>query len=890
MLIFSLFSIASSCTYITEFTSCSNGKRLGLLTPQNCSTTTPTLITDLDCTFKCEKGTYLTIDPSTKSQKCLKCEANSYSIGGGLYIDSWNLHKHQIFSYCWVLLPTGWKFDHKCTSWHSFQDEYLISGKSSSNYWYETDMVFFPYIVKEGSLHITYRKETLVQPKDDPGEFMIFIDGELKYIDLSKEKLSWYTITIPLEIGPHEIEFIFSSFVNEKVNEIQVKEIQIRGTQFASLSCDTCPKGSSSPGSDSCIQCGIGSYLHNNTCLLCPEGTSSLEGSTGVESCKKLKKCGSADYHFTFSDCSENKRMKIFEWNFPLMCSSEGAVLPESESVDCAGCPEGMVDGNKKNNKEQNGKCEHCQTGYFVVDKEKGCIECPSGRFAPKLSFYKDWEEVPKGFKTLCTTGSQYECDYSWEARTTHLVSSPFYQADWAVHIQKNVNITQNNAYIRFRYELIGNVQLLLSIDGVLLSTFTYKDTRDQMVLLEKGERQVKWTCKHSKDTDEKCLIFEVLINGCDEGGAINCIECENGFFSKGSQDECLPCPKGFTNSADKASCIECVNNTYSDNPGFCKTCIEPTIANLNHQYCALPPDIQVSARRFDLKKLIVSNGTSFYCSKPNMELSCHQSFFGPVQNQDDFFYISVGHPSVPELPTFPSVSKDFSYVFGVLKKSDLTLEEQQIYKPNNSCSFDYTRIIVNLGSSIKDFELKGNGFKLGYGEGDLCTESERFEAEVEFYCEKSEIEGWPIFVNRTGCKFYFVWPTVHACSICEEGQVVYKKGSCEDGQRTVHIVSNSSCVFEDFSYVRVKREKCKSGPFYTGSMFIVGCVLGVLMLLILGILCYFTVSTKIRYSRLDTLEDSASIMSEDASPRTPDDLMKKIKGRFPSIGQHVMK
>lgn len=883
MLLLSLFHLVSSCTYTAEFTPCSNSKRLSLLTPTNCSSTFPVLIPDLDCAFTCDKGTFLTIDPSSKSQKCLKCEAGSFSIGGGLYIDSWNLNKHKIFSYCWVLLPTGWKFDDKCTSWHSFHDEYLISGKSSSNNWYETDMIFFPNIVKQGSLHITYRKETLVLPKDDPGEFMIFIDGVLKYIDLSKEKLNWYTITIPLEIGPHEIEFIFNSFVTDKVNEIQIKEIQIRGTQFASLSCDTCPKGSSSPGSDSCIQCGIGSYLQNNTCILCPEGTSSLEGSIGIESCQKLKKCGPEDYHFGFSDCTESKRMKIFEWNFPLMCNNEGVTLPDSESVDCGSCPEGMIAGN-------NGKCEHCQNGYFVDNEVTGCIECTQGRFAPKLSFYKDWDEVPKGFKTLCTTGGQYECDYSWEARSTHIVSSPFYQADWAVHIQKKANITQNNAWVRFRYELIGNVQLLISIDGELVSTFTNTDSPDQTILLQKGEKQIKWTCKHSKDTNEKCLIYEILLNGSDEGGAINCIECENGYYSKGKQDECIACDSGFTNNTDKSSCTQCVNNTYSDEPGLCKLCIEPTIPDSTHKFCIMPSEFQISEKQFSLQKLIGINGKADYCSEPNMELSCHQSFFGPVQSQDDFFYISVGQPSIPELPTFPSASKNFSYIFGVLKKTDLTLEEQQIYKPNNSCSFDYTRIIVNLGSSIKNFELSEIGFKLAYAGGDLCTENEKFGAEVEFYCEKSEVEGWPIFVNRTGCKFYFVWPTIHACSICGENQVVYKKGSCEDGDRTVHIVSNDSCVFEDFSYVKVKKEGCKSGPFYTGSIFIVGCVLGVLMLMIFGILCYFTLKTKIRYQRLDTLEDSASIASEDASPRTPDQLMKKLKGRFPSFAHHGMK
>jgi hypothetical protein len=878
----SLFYLASSCTYTTDFTPCLNNKRNSLLTPKNCSSTSPILITDLDCTFACDKGTYLTIDPTTKFQKCLKCEAGSYSIGGGLYIDSWDLQKNQIFSYCWVLLPTGWKFNHKCTSWHSSQDEYLISGKSSSNNWYETDMIFFPNIVKQGSLHITYRKETLVQPKDDPGEFMIFVDGVLKFIDLSKEKLNWYTITIPLSIGPHEIEFIFNSFVTDKVNEIQIKEIQIRGT-FASLSCDICAKGSSSIGSDSCIECGIGSYLQNNTCILCPEGTSSLEGSIGVESCMKLKKCGSEDYHFSYSDCIDNKRMKIFEWNFPLMCNNEGVVLPNPESADCASCPEGMIVGEK-------GKCEHCKNGYFLVDGGKECIECSSGRFAPKLSFYKDWDEIPKGFKTLCTTGGQYECDYSWEPRTTHIMSSPFYQVDWAVHVQKNANITQNNAYIMFRFELVGNVQLLITIDGVLISTFTNKDSQDQKILLEKGERQIKWTCKHSKSTDEKCLIFEILINGSDEGGAINCIECDNGYYSQGQQDECFACGLGFTHNPDKSSCIQCENNTYSDEPGLCKMCQEPTISDDSHKYCKLPSEFQISDKQFSLQKLIGKNGKSDYCSQPSMELSCHQSFFGPVQSQDEFFYISVGQPSIPELPTFPSASKDFSYIFGVLNKNDLTLEEQQMFKPNNSCSFDYTRIIVNLGSTIKNFEISENGFKLVYTGGDLCTENEAFEAEVEFYCEKSEVEGWPIFVNRTGCKFYFVWPTIHGCSICNEGQVVYKKGSCEDGHRTVHILPNSSCVFEDFSYIKVKKEKCKSGPFYTETIFMVGCVFGVLLLILLAILCYFTIRTKIRYTRLDTFEDSASIGSEDASPRTPDALMKKLKGRFPSFAHDGLK
>ena len=877
-LFFIFLHLTSSCEFRTEFSECFESRRQVLVESKACPFPQTLIIPDLDCTFACPAGSYLAIDPEFKTQKCLECEPGSYSIGGGIQISSWNLEKHPIISYCWVLEPSGWEYDKKCTGWHSSEDEYLVTGKSYSNSWYETAMIFYPHIVKPGTLRVSYRKEANVAMGQDPGEFMIFINDVLKHVDVSSHKLNWLDIEVSLPVGVHEVEFVFSSYVTDHVSEIQIKEVQIRGTQFASTRCEVCEKGSNERGSDACKVCGVGSYLNGNKCEVCPEGTAAREGSVGVESCVKLEPCTVKDFHFAFSDCREGLKNKIFEWNFPLMCDNEGQSLPSSETVDCTSCPQGQV--------YQNSTCKYCPAGQYPISSAS-CEACKPGTYAEKHSYYEAWDKIPHDMLTGCSSGKDLDCGYSWEPRGSFIETSPFMKEGWTADLQKLCKVIQETGLVEFSAKTGKMARLKVFVDGHLKVTVEGEEKTDFALQLGMGSHYLKWSCEHMANHDHSCIINSIKITGSEDGGAAACKGCPAGSFSPQSSEQCTPCPSGSTSTADNSDCAACEGLTFSSTGGPCTQCQAPAIPDAAHQYCYLPGSFNISSHQFLISKLSGTANQSSYCKEAKLELSCYQTFYGPVLASNESFYVSAGRPSVPDFPSFASISQNFSYIFGILDKNKQKISPDfSIFKQNQTCEFDYSRIIVNLGSAVKSFTASPSGFSVLYENGDLCNDVQRFEAQVDFQCDKQELEGWPIFVGQSNCKFLFMWPTVHACPVCESGQVSFKASACEDNRRTVHRIPGSSCVLDESLAVVTTEEKCKSGSFYTSAMFVTSAIIAVLMVVMVGLMCYLTFRTKFRYQRLDLLSDTAVLQSEDASPRTPETIIKAIHQKFPSFGR----
>jgi hypothetical protein len=688
--------------------------------------------------------------------------------------------------------------------------------------------------------------------------------------------LNWLDISIELTPGAHEIEMIFSSFVTEHVNEIQIKEIQIRGTKLASLECEACPVGSNDPGSDTCKTCGVGSYLSGNKCEVCPAGTSSLEGSVGVESCLKLLKCGEKDYHFTFSDCEDGFKSKIFEWNFPLMCDSEEVSLPESEKIDCSSCPEGQIYLDQK--------CQYCPSGHFLDSSV--CKACSAGTFAGKKSVYLVWDSLPKGFWTGCKSGNQLDCGYGWEPRGSFITTSQFLQEGWSADLQTNLKIVQNKGKVFFRVTVEGQNSLLVFVDGHLRITIKKTQEKDFEIDLNPGNHHVKWSCNVFSKNHESCSIFTLKVEGSQDGGAVECSPCPEGFYSSEAADLCRPCPAGLTSNLNKTECVPCQGNTFSVSGGSCENCLNQTVSDVGHTYCFIPSNFTLNSQLFLMKKLVgVNDQQSEYCDESKMELYCFQSFFGPVQAHDDFFYVSVGKPSKPDLPSFASISQGFSYAFAILDKNDEMISKEFLaISQNKSCEFDYSKVVVNLGSRIKSLESSFSGFRVSYGSGDICMENSTFGAQIDFICNKRELEGWPIFLSRSGCVYNFVWPTIHACPVCDSSEVTYKSSTCENDLKTIHAIANKSCIFSDSHHYKTEKQKCKSGSFYTSAMFICSLIISMLMLIMIILMCYLTFRTKQRYQRLDLLTDPDPLPCEDCSPQTPENIIKAFHLKFPSF------
>ena len=116
-----------------------------------------------------------------------------------------------------------------------------------------------------------------------------------------------------MDQGFHKIKITYDKKTTEELAEVQIKEIQIRGTSYANHECKICYNGISSVGSDNCFACEAGTYLLERTCKECPIGYYSLPNSISEKDCFKVEMCSSRDYHYIYSDCNLGLVEKTYE-------------------------------------------------------------------------------------------------------------------------------------------------------------------------------------------------------------------------------------------------------------------------------------------------------------------------------------------------------------------------------------------------------------------------------------------------------------------------------------------------------------------------------------------------------------------------------------------------
>ena len=849
-----LLKIAVGCDYSIEFSECFNDKFAALVTSIDCEFNN-FVLTELPCNFSCPSGNYLDVDIESKTIKCSLCKSGTYSIGGGTILDLWNIHKYNLKSYCWAMGINEWELNTDCTSWHISSDNVLVSGTTSKNKWYETSLVLYTVLVKDGSLIVHYRKDSTNQKNLNYGNFDIIVDGINEYSDYELYSLGWKNTNISLSKGVHEIEIAFNKFAFDQVCEVQIKEIQIRGTHYASYRCDVCGSGSSDEGSEACFLCDEGSYMENNTCIMCPEGTSSWYNE---QSCRAIPPCSVEDYHYYYSDCEAGIMKKVYEWNTPLMCNIKNSRLPDNENSLCKPCGTGKY--------YENFHCDTCPAGMFISNSSYGelCEECGPGKYAPKIEEYSEWSQIPDGFEDFCFSKLNTECSYGWEPRGTYIVTSPIYDYYSFIIIQKKINIIESNSKITYSISIKGDsTRFILYINGFKMKNYASNISIADTIFLSKGDHVMKFVCFHNNTEGESCSIFEILIQGSKSGGASACINCEIGYYSNGKTDECLPCESGYTSNDNHTGCIPCIDSFYSEMPGICKSCIDGVNTNKNHTGCVANSIITIEDSQFFIGNLTGSPGeASLHCKEDRLKLSCFNTFYGPTESEGDYFYLSVLNPSRVEMPSYAQTSFFTAYAFGILDRTKLSITEQELLKPEDSCAHDYSKIIVNLGSEIKSLNKTLKGFNVTYDNGDICESSQRFSTNIEFVCDKSEIEGWPINLGYHNCNYEFYWPTIYACEICKENMINFTNGTCEKGERIIHKFEGEKCVFGNGTGFTNYKELCSNVHVLKSIPFIVSMVLATVLLLLIGVTIIMTYLTRKRYYlKLVTMRESTSVV-----------------------------
>lgn len=821
-----LWYISAACEFSLDFSQCHEANTAALITPKGCYGDKPWAIQDLPCDYQCPAGQRLDIDLTKNSLTCTPCLENTYNIGGGISINSWNLHRHDFSSFCSVLEGKSWKRGANCTSWHASSDEILISGTTSINNWYAADLFLFPHLVKSGKLKLTYRREV-----SGLGNFFIYIDNLLQYIDMENPSYEWFIVDIPLEPGHHEIQISFINYVTEKISEIAIKEIQIRGTEYADYKCLPCSRGKSTKGADECLHCEIGSYLEDNKCKKCPYGTTSLPGSADILDCYTLKNCTDLDYHYSFSECKNEKKTKIYEWNYPLMCNNEGISLPDMYDIDCGRCPLGEFYNETG--------CEYCNTGSFIVDSTPGkvCLECPAGKYSPKMLAFTDWPEIPVQFTTWCMSVENTICSFGWETRGTFIITSPLYEPGSSIYLEISLEFMEEDSYFSYTFSKSSGTNFIIYADGIVKDSYQNEALGSSQHSLSPGNHTLKWLCKHSTISSEYCILSGIFFHGTRQGGSAVCVSCKDGSISKGSQQMCSACPAGFTSNSNHTHCVPCPSGMFSKGFSKCLPCPSGTVPDPNSEFCTLPDLLTMNNKTFLTSKLRGKIGKpSDYCKEDRMLKYCYGTFFGPSLHKESLFYISFANPSEIKMPNYARVSNMNAYSFGIFPKSSLTLTEIEYLELNDICSEAHNKILVNLGSELSFVNTTNNGLILEYSNGDHCDKYEKFTTRIQLVCDKYEKEGWPFFTHENGCEFAFIWPTIHACKVCSNEDLRVHKGECKDGKREIHYYESESCVFANRTGFEKKIEKCEEKSVVNSWPFLVLAVTGVMLVILVGV------------------------------------------------------
>jgi hypothetical protein len=71
----------------------------------------------------------------------------------------------------------------------------------------------------------------------------------------------------------------------------------------------------------------------------------------------------------------------------------------------------------------------------------------------------------------------------------------------------------------------------------------------------------------------------------------------------------------------------------------------------------------------------------------------------------------------------------------------------------------------------------------------------DRYSSEVNFICDPTEQDGWPVNTASEGCHKKFEWRTAHICKQCTSNAVKFIEEVCKEGSKKVIAVPQEQCV-----------------------------------------------------------------------------------------------
>lgn len=866
-----------------EFTECDSegGRwRVSVPKPNTCIGGAPNPPERTNCSMSCKEGYFL----NRTNMICERCLAGTYSLGGGIQVDSWDTlpagfesyienvassfrdaqrntfdDKSNCSQYAWK--PSGRFISSEggpCSSILTYSVKLVKAGTLTFEYQHVDDMVLFTFAAQDERCQSAGSEKYRWPTKTEEGEWKTVKVALSSGLNV----LYWKTLTI----GGDEYY--------DRARPVRIRTIRVMGVSYTS-ECTPCPAGTSSTdGASNCDPCPENSYSERGSprCKGCNETQYAPAGS---ETCLEKQACTELDYYATYTQCNEqNTSLVSYTWRKPQICRTDlnnSQQLPtEIKTNSCMECNPGMEQSKYSS-------CTFCAPKTFSNGIGK-CKACPASTAPHYGLYYHVWHQIPPYITTKCI---------SLLEKTGCSTNAPWIQQDQYIRSGQGHS---NTSYLILNLDVsgfrikeriingqaadIGQVRFTFDLECVSNCELVFMEAssrNDLKVVKAWDGSQIKQTYSHSihrNDTytftwafqkihlnqdsllpisvsaeNDVAKIYEISVTNTINGGASECTPCPKGAES----DSCIPCPTGHYFEHNR--CILCPPNTYVvERMPYGRAACKPCGAGLksdDRQTCYSDCTLSAGPKgTIDLtnlpkfmtvegSKLFTSSGMRFHhlfnislCGKVHLQATC-------VNNVTS--RISKVTSSVCRATIVPSQGENGGQTISTQAVSIGDWLIGVTHQP----SYEGIRIHKSF---IKEGTNDIHYYYIATSRTPACPNGRNTTVTLRcdiFSKDPGEIimpEGCPDG-TCDGCNFHFLWETRRACRICNKEDYEVVKGECKGASRTLHYIEPTGCIPSDkdgYKIPKPKTQSCSVVSFELQSVIAGSVGLGVLLVALL--------------------------------------------------------
>lgn len=803
------------------------------------------------CSVSCDPGWYFNVG----ELECAPCPNGTYSLGGGVRYDSWQV------------LPTGFS-----AYTEVFRSAFFFKGRrhgdlNCSEYGWQTkgDVIaskggpcaaFLMYtvkLVKPGAVTYVYQytdEDIIFEFEAQDEECQIITEREgAKWPPLTPEG-QWKKRTLELEPGVYVLHWkTIGIEVHGPSRPVLIKSVHISGVAHSS-ECSPCPEGTySGPAASECQECPEDTHSprRSSVCEFCDSVTEYAPKRSGK--CLPRPPCTSSDYYEVDSACNEkNQTYAVYKWVEPMVCrqSLEGSVSlpPSGKMKPCPPCNAGMhyIPGQG---------CMFCPRNHFG-DGVSPCQACPPNT-APNYGYqYQWWTTLPPNMASTCMSYDDVGCSspYGWQEAGDYIHTRRGNVDDAYLVLSLKVwGFRGREGFVGGRLMEVGRISFTFELsctsdcqfvfmeassknDAKPLQVWTgsqprqfysYLITRNDSYSFSWSFQKVPWEESSIKPRGSLRLfetdvakIFNINVSNTVEGGASSCLPC---FQQAQAAAGCIPCPAGHYIEKNSTECTPCPPNTVVTDPlpygpESCLAC-GPGLVAPDHLSCGAQCHLKVGNYTYDLTNissprsltagtLFTSSGTKFY-HVFNISICGNTT----VNCSNNISYSLDGEPAsntvISRVCRFTLVPG----VEGVIEGGHTgKLATQSVSLGDHLVGYSTNTTLMNISvidEFINPYPAVSPDLHFFYTapQSTRACPSGRATT-LTLRCDPEQPGSGKVVLPTQcpdgtcdGCNFHFLWSSAYACRQCALEDLTTVHGECVKGFQKVHYITPSHCRHE---------------------------------------------------------------------------------------------